>query len=98
MVRFGKENDNENPQVIRFLFDGLQMSAYPGDTIASALYAAGKRSWRKSGPGDERGLLCGMGICFDCVLSVDGVSNVRACQTLVTDDMVVVTNLSSQAV
>ena len=90
MSRFGKEN--ENPDVIRFLFDGVQMVAYSGDTLASALYAAGKRSWRKSGPGDERGLLCGMGICYDCVLNVDGVSNIRACQTPVRDGMVVATN------
>lgn len=95
MLRFGKEEENENPDVIRFSFDGVQMLAYPGDTLASALYAAGKRSWRKSRPGDERGLLCGMGICFDCVLSVDGVSNVRACQTLVRDGMVVATNMVS---
>jgi hypothetical protein len=96
MLRFGKEKENENPDGLRFLFDGVQMWAYPGDTLASALYAAGKRSWRKSRPGDERGLLCGMGICFDCVLSVDGVSNIRACQTLVKDGMVVTTNMVSQ--
>ena len=95
MLRFGEEKGNGNPEAIRFSFDGLQMSAYPGDTIASALYAAGKRSWRQSRPGDERGLLCGMGICFDCVLSVDGVSNVRACQTIVRDGMVVAPNMVS---
>jgi hypothetical protein len=93
MLRFSKEKGNENPEVIRFLFDGVPMLAYPGDTIASALYAGGKRSWRKTRLGEDRGLLCGMGICFDCVLSVDGVSNVRACQTLVRDGMVVATNI-----
>lgn len=95
MLRFGEEIENYHPDVIRFSFDGVQMLAYPGDTIASALYANGKRSWRKARPEDERGLLCGMGICFDCVLGVDGVSNVRACQTLVRDGMVVVSNMVS---
>jgi predicted molibdopterin-dependent oxidoreductase YjgC len=95
MLRFREEKGNDHPNVITFSFDGVQMSAYAGDTIASALYASGKRSWRKSRAGDERGLLCGMGICFDCVLSVDGVSNVRACQTLVRDGMVVVSNMVS---
>lgn len=93
MLRFGETKGTESPDIIRFSFDGVQMTAYPGDTLAGALYAAGKRSWRQSRPGDERGLLCGMGICFDCVLSVDGVPNVRACQTLVRDGMVVVTNM-----
>jgi len=95
MPRFGEDSIDETRDVIRFIFDGAQMLAYPGDTIASALYAAGKRSWRKATTGEERGLLCGMGVCFDCVLSVDGISNIRACQTLVKDGMVVETNIQS---
>jgi hypothetical protein len=89
MQRFGEEKGN----AIHFIFDGEQLSAYPGDTIASALYALGRRSWRRSRAGDERGLLCGIGVCFDCLLAVDGIVNLRACQTLLTEGMVVETNL-----
>jgi len=94
--RFGQEPTGEQEFAIHFTFDGQPLTARLGDTIASALYAAGIRSWRRSRQGDERGLLCGIGVCFDCLLSVDGVDNLRACQTLLTDGMRVETNLPSQ--
>lgn len=97
MRRFGQETANESEYTIRFTFDGQPLTARLGDTIASALYAAGIRSWRRLRLGDERGLLCGIGVCFDCLLSVDGVANLRACQTLVTAGMRVETDLSSHA-
>ncbi len=91
MLRFGEEKGSP----IQFTFDGELLLAYPGDTIASALYALGRRSWRRSRSGDERGLLCGIGLCFDCLLTANGQANLRACQTLVTEGMVVETNLNA---
>jgi predicted molibdopterin-dependent oxidoreductase YjgC len=96
MRRFEQEPAGEQEFTIHFTFDGQPLTARLGDTIASALYAAGIRAWRRSPQGDERGLLCGIGVCFDCLLSVDGVDNLRACQTLLTDGMRVETNLSVQ--
>jgi predicted molibdopterin-dependent oxidoreductase YjgC len=78
---------------ISFTFDGQNLPALLGDTIASALYAAGIRSWRRSRHGDERGLLCGIGLCFDCLVTVDGKADQRACQVSVVPGMVVETNL-----
>jgi predicted molibdopterin-dependent oxidoreductase YjgC len=69
------------------------MTALQGDTIASALYAAGIRTWRYSRARDARGLFCGIGVCFDCLVTVDGIPDQRACQTLVVPGMVVKTNL-----
>ena len=92
MLRFGKETQ----QPFTIIFDGEPLPAYPGDTVASALYAAGKRAWRRSRAGDQRGLLCGIGLCFDCLLTVDGVTNQRACQVTVKDGMVVQTNLEQR--
>ena len=89
-MRFGV---TANTPVISFLFEGKPISAVPGDTIASALYAAGVRAWRKSRHGDLRGLFCGIGICFDCLVTVDGHPDQRACQTFVASGMVVETNL-----
>lgn len=89
MLRFG----NESQQPFTILFDGEPLEAYPGDTVASALYAAGRRAWRRSRAGDERGLLCGIGLCFDCLLTVDGIPDQRACQVTVKEGMVVQTNL-----
>jgi predicted molibdopterin-dependent oxidoreductase YjgC len=94
--RFGSDPGDAFDFTLHFSFDGQLLLARQGDTIASALYAAGIRSWRRSRSGDQRGLLCGIGVCFDCLLSVDGVANLRACQVLVTDGMQVATNLSAQ--
>jgi len=96
MYRFGREPAGDGETTLYFTCDGIPLTARAGDTLASALYASGIRSWRRSHSGDERGLLCGIGICFDCLLSVDGVANLRACQVLVTDGMQVETNLSAQ--
>jgi len=80
-----------------FWLDGTPIQALPGDTLASALYAAGIRAWRRARPGDERGLLCGMGVCFDCLVTVDGMPGQRACQVLARPGMKVETNLERGA-
>lgn len=92
-MRFGEPHtEKEGPRLV-FTLDGEIIPAYEGDTIAGALYAVGRRAWRRSRAGDERGLLCGIGYCFDCLVTVDGRPDLRACQTLVKDGMVVTTNL-----
>jgi predicted molibdopterin-dependent oxidoreductase YjgC len=73
--------------------DGKPVRAMPGETLAAALYAAGIRAWRRSRQGDPRGLLCGMGVCYDCLVTVDGVPGQRACQVEVRPGMVVSTGL-----
>ncbi len=92
-MRFGGKLP-ESPQPISFFVDGETIQAFPGDTIASALYAHGKRAWRVSRSGDQRGLFCGIGLCFDCLVTVDGRSNQRACVTTVAEGMQVATNLA----
>jgi aerobic-type carbon monoxide dehydrogenase small subunit (CoxS/CutS family) len=63
--------------------DGESVMAYPGETIATVLLCAGKRRFRATAEsGEPRGLYCGMGICFDCLVTLDGRPNVRACVTL----------------
>jgi aerobic-type carbon monoxide dehydrogenase small subunit (CoxS/CutS family) len=71
--------------------DGDPVLAYLGETIAAALLAAGRRAWRRTLQDEPRGLFCGMGICFDCTVTVDGVPGVRACMTRVAEGMVVET-------
>ncbi len=93
MLRIGSSCGAAPQAVLHFRVDGETLSACEGDTIASALYAAGRRYWRRSRQGDLRGVLCGIGYCFDCLVTVDGLPDVRACQTLVQDGMVVETNL-----
>jgi len=61
-------------------FDGEEIDVEPGQTIAAALIAAGHRSWRTTRvAGAARGAFCGIGVCFDCLATVNGRPNVRAC-------------------
>ena len=65
--------------------DGQKLFAYEGETIAAALLAAGIRVSRLTPKKHEpRGVYCGIGICHECVMVVDGVPNIRTCQTLAT--------------
>ena len=67
---------------ITFAFDGREMTAEAGQTIAAALLATGVRSWRTTRvEGRPRGLFCGIGICFDCLVTVNGEASRRACLT-----------------
>ena len=65
---------------VSFTFDGQPLTAEPGQTVGAALLAAGIRSWRvtRSG-GRPRGLFCGIGACFDCLVDVNQDRAVRAC-------------------
>ena len=65
---------------VAFTFDGREVRGFEGDTIASALYAAGRRTLSRSFKCHRpRGLLCGVGACPNCLVEVDGVPSVRAC-------------------
>ena len=64
----------------RVAFDGAPIDALPGQTIAAALWSAGIVSWRGTRvDGRPRGVFCGIGVCFDCLVTVNGVPNQRAC-------------------
>lgn len=61
--------------------DGRPAEAAEGQTVAAVLLAAGRTSWRTTrGGGRPRGLFCGIGVCHDCLVMVNGVPDVRACQ------------------
>lgn len=63
-----------------FRFDGREVSFAAGQTIGAALIATGVYSWRTTRrSGKPRGLFCGIGACFDCLITVEGVPNQRAC-------------------
>lgn len=66
---------------LTFRFDGIAVEGFAGETIAAALIAAGHRAFRHAAQGGMRGLWCGMGVCQECLVTVDGVPNRRACMT-----------------
>lgn len=76
------------PENVTLNFDGVPVAARPGQSVGAALTGAGILAWRDTRrAGRPRGLFCGIGICFDCLLTVDGVANQRACLTPVRDGM-----------
>ena len=78
----------ERGRQVQIVVDGAPLPAYEGESVAAALLAAGRRALRTSPDRAEpRGMYCGIGLCFDCVLPIDGQPAVRACQTPVRDGM-----------
>ena len=76
-------------RAITLRFDDQPINALEGETIAAALSAANIVAFRHTLTGAPRGLHCGMGACFDCVVTVDGRIGQRACMTKVADGMIV---------
>jgi predicted molibdopterin-dependent oxidoreductase YjgC len=75
-------------KIVTIYVDGEPMPAHEGEPIAAALMAAGKRVFRYSKKRQEpRGYFCGLGRCTDCIMTVDGVPQVRTCITPVADGM-----------
>jgi hypothetical protein len=69
--------------VSSFSFDGRAVPYVEGQTVGAALWADGVRSWRRTRfAGRPRGLFCGIGVCFDCLVEVDGRPDQRACLVL----------------
>ena len=73
---------------MKFFFNGQEVEAREGETIAMALYAAGIRDLSKSQKFHRpRGLFCAIGKCSSCLLTVDGIPNVRTCIIPVKEGM-----------
>ena len=70
--------------------DGEQIAVTAGASLLSVLLAGGRLAVRHSErTGEPRGPFCGMGLCMDCVVLVEGRGLVRACLEPVADGMVV---------
>jgi D-hydroxyproline dehydrogenase subunit gamma len=77
---------------VRLTIDGRPVAAAPGDSVAAALLAAGVVACRTTPvSGAPRAPYCMMGVCFDCLVTIDGVGSRQACLTRVRDGMVVET-------
>src|SRR5829696_2353038 len=87
-VQPGERIDRSAP--ITFTFDGKTVSGFEGDTIASALYAGGRRTFSRSFKYHRRrGELCGCGQCANSLVQIGGRPGVRACAEPATDGLVV---------
>ena len=80
--------DQSARAAVRIVFEGQNVEAREGDTVAGALLAAGHVNARTTpATGASRGPYCMMGVCFDCLMVIDGVSNRQACQAIVAEGM-----------
>ncbi len=79
-------------RAVRFYYNGEEVSAFEGETIAAALHAAGIRALSHSHEKHRpRGLYCAIGNCSSCIMEVNGEPNVRICVEMVHEGMVVKT-------
>jgi predicted molibdopterin-dependent oxidoreductase YjgC len=79
-------------EVIRVAVDGREVSVEKGAVVAAAIVQAGVSSFHRSVTGQPRGPLCGMGICMECRVTINGRANCRSCQILCEPGMVVQTH------
>ncbi|NPV85111.1 MAG: (2Fe-2S)-binding protein [Anaerolineae bacterium] len=87
-MRVHLSSDLKRGKKVQIFVDGETVEAFAGETIAAALLASGIKRFRYTRKkGDPRGIFCGMGVCFECLVTVNGESNVRACLTPVVDGM-----------
>ncbi len=77
---------------VKFTFDGRPLTARRGDTVAAALLANGIIRQRETPISNAaRGPYCMMGVCFECLVVIDGIGNKQGCLTPVMDGMVIET-------
>ena len=76
--------------------DGRPVRVPAGVTVAAALTDLGVAAFRRSVSGEPRGPVCGMGTCYECRVTIDGVAHRRACLVLVADGMRVTTAVAAQ--
>ncbi len=77
---------------VQLVVDGVEVLAYEGESVAAALLAAGRRGLRTAPRrGEQRGMYCGIGLCFECTVTIDGRRAIRACLTPVRDGLRVAT-------
>lgn len=74
-------------ELVTLRVNDVPVSMSAGSMVAAAVLQAGVTTFRRSVSGEARGPLCGMGICFECRVTVNGVAHARSCQTLCENGM-----------
>ncbi|WP_018350677.1 2Fe-2S iron-sulfur cluster-binding protein [Longispora albida] len=86
MTRIPEDPAGVFPDPATITVDGQSRPARAGESVAAALIADGRAAWRETRTGGKpRGVFCGIGACFDCLVTVNGETDVRACLRQVCD-------------
>ena len=76
--------------MITFYFNGEPLTAKAGQSVAAALLVNNDRITRFTRKvGKPRGVFCGIGLCFDCLIVIDGLPNQRSCITEIKEGMII---------
>ena len=79
-------------KTIEVIIDGRKVQAYEGELVSTVLLAEEISIFGyKHTTGRPAGIYCGMGVCYECLVTINGTTNLRACQTYASDRMVVET-------
>jgi sarcosine oxidase subunit alpha len=82
------ELDSKRRCLVTILVDGVPIGAFEDQSLAAALWASGILSLRGDGAaGSARSIYCGIGHCYGCLVTVDGVEDVRSCLIRVREGM-----------
>lgn len=82
----------EDTPEVTFMLNGARATARAGDTVMAALLDNGTLIARRSPvSGEPRGAYCMMGVCFECLVTIDGIGNRQGCLVMVRDGMTVET-------
>jgi D-hydroxyproline dehydrogenase subunit gamma len=82
----------QSTERVKIYVDGADVNVPAGTSVAAAVLTAGVARFRRSVMGEARSALCGMGICFECRVMIDGKPHARSCQIICSDGMVVRTD------
>jgi predicted molibdopterin-dependent oxidoreductase YjgC len=75
------------PETVTLVVNGVSVTMPAGSMVGAAILKSGKHAFRRSATGEVRGPLCGMGICFECRVVINGEAHCRSCQTLCENGM-----------
>ena len=78
-------------EIIELRIDGQAVTVPDGTIVAAAIALTGRTRFRESVRKQPRGPLCGMGICMECRVTINGQAHCRSCQTLCEPGMEVIT-------
>lgn len=90
-VRAESDAVGRQDRQLEITVDGEPVAGIAGQTIAGVMLAAGRLTWRRGRSGAPRGVFCGIGVCFDCLVTVGAERDVRACRRRACDGDVVTT-------
>lgn len=75
------------PETVTLVVNRIAVEVPEGSMVSAAILKSGVNTFRRSVTGEPRGPLCGMGICFECRVTIDGEPHSRSCQTVCRNGM-----------